>query len=179
MKRKYVTNLPRIFRLYSLNLYKWSKSNSEITTDLNYSFERITSENLKLISDISNEKICNFQKMLSWGDYGVFIFVNGKPVGYGWAKCKESRDYFFNIGEVCYLCRFYINSDFRGHNLYPMTIKHLIEQFSKQYNDIYIAVDPANIPSIRGVMKLNFEFVSVLRFMRFLKITFRKFKLEK
>lgn len=177
MKRNCQLHLPRLFKLYDLNLYRWSRTSNEITTDLDYSFVEITAENYKLISDISAERLSNFHRMISLKDYGVFICVEGKPVGYGWAKFCGSSDYFFKLGNVCYLCRFYINPSFRGHNLYPLLIKYLLDKFKNIYDDIYISVAPENTPSIRGVAKHDFKFLCRLRFIRLLKLTFNKFNL--
>lgn len=169
-----------IFNIYRLNLYSLNSCDElpELVSNVEYSFMPITLDNYRLISTISDESTNNFKKMLSYNDFGLYIIIGGKPVGYGWVKQDGSKDPFYRFNMSCYLCRFYIHPDYRGKNLYPITIKRLVEMFRSKYKNIYISVAPDNVPSIRGVNKLSFRKRGSFTFVRFLKVTFNKYTIS-
>ena len=168
-----------MFGIYRLNLYKLDSLNLlDIDTPINYHFIKIDEYNYSQVSLISDELQSNFKKMLELNDYGVYICVDNHPVGYGWVKLDGSSDPFYQIERTCYLCRFFVHPNWRGNNLYPITIKHLVDKFKAQYDSMYISVAPDNVSSIRGVEKLQFRFVDSFTFIRLLRFTFNKFTLR-
>lgn len=115
-----------------------------------------------------------FREQLAMGDFGYYACVDGKPVGYGWAKHHGSRDYFFKVGGDCvYLCRFFVAEEMRGNGIYPALITGLIEK-EADCTRFYIAVEKGNQASERGLLKVGFRFVGQYAFLRGLRYTFNK-----
>ena len=115
-----------------------------------------------------------FEYQLSLGDFGYYACIDGKPVGYGWAKHTGSDDYFYNIGDNCvYLCRFFVHESVRGHNVYPEIITSLINR-EKETDVFYIGVERGNISSEKGLSKVGFRFIKEYGFIRGFKHTFNK-----
>ena len=179
--RKVVQYISRLFAVYNLFLYRVDVetvlNTNIISTEKNVTFQRIGNTNYKLVSNISGELVGNVKKMLSYEDYGVFDCVNGKPVGYGWVKEQGSKDAFFIFENSAYLCRFFIHPDCRGMNLYPLTIKHLVDSFKSKYSKFHIAIERNNEASIKGAAKMGFKQIKELTFVRILRCTFNKCKI--
>jgi len=62
---------------------------------------------------------------------------------------------------------------YRGKGIYPEVIRYLGSKFSKERR-VYILVAPDNIPSIRGIEKAGFTFLTRLQAYRFLIFYLRK-----
>lgn len=92
-------------------------------TDLPVTLVPITEENAALVRDLRGARFEEqFRYQLSLGDFGYYACLDGKPIGYGWAKHAGSDDYFFKIGAGCvYLCRFFVHETARGHGVYPLS----------------------------------------------------------
>lgn len=90
-------------------------------TDLPVTLVPITEENAALVRDLRGARFDEqFRYQLSLGDFGYYACLDGKPIGYGWAKHAGSDDYFFKIGAGCvYLCRFFVHESARGHGVTP------------------------------------------------------------
>ncbi|MBD7938627.1 hypothetical protein H9655_16455 [Cytobacillus sp. Sa5YUA1] len=164
-------------RLYTIN---FGEENS-VSPKIDISFKRITNENYKLVENLRDgQYVKEFKRMLDIGDFGVFACVNDIPVGYGWAKLENSRDYFYII-QNCYLCRFFVSSEYRGLSIYPCLIKNIMCSINKKYRvkKFYIAVEHKNTSSIYGINKIGFKFLQENFFIRSCKITFNKFQLRK
>lgn len=144
-------------------------------SDLPLSFVPITEENAHLVCALRGKEYeAQFRYQLSLGDFGYYAYLDGAPVGYGWAKHSGSDDYFFNIGENCvYLCRFFVHEAARGKGIYPAIITKLIEK-ERAVDSFYIAVERGNVSSERGLCKVGFEFVKEYGFIRGFKKTFNK-----
>ena len=180
--KKVVQYIYRLFSVYKLFLYEVDVETVEHTyihtsTDYKVTFQRVDTSNYKLVSNISGELLGNVKRMLSYKDYGVFVCVNGKPVGYGWLKEEGSKDAFFSFENCAYLCRFYVHPDYRGMNLYPMTIKYLVDSFKSKYSKFHIAIEHKNEASIKGAAKIGFKQIKDLTFVRILRCTFNKCKI--
>lgn len=173
--------LKKFFWIYREELFKLSYNDKkDISLKDNVSFIKIDIENYKEVSNIRPGLlyINDFRKMLSYGDYGIYVCVDNIPVGYGWAKIETSKDYFFHI-KNCYLCRFYVNPDFRGRNLYPATILQLMHTFNNiGTHTFYIAAETSNKSSLNGIRKIGFTYIKTLNFYRLLKITLNKYTLQ-
>ena len=135
----------------------------------------ITEKNLNLVRDLRGEEYeQQFQYQLSLGDFGYYAYLDGCPVGYGWAKHSGSEDFFFRIGKgTVYLCRFFVHESVRGQGIYPAIITELIcrEAESERF---YIATETGNVSSERGLKKVGFVFVKEFGFVRGFKHTFNK-----
>lgn len=67
-------------------------------TDLPVTLVPITEENAALVRDLRGARFEEqFRYQLSLGDFGYYACLDGKPIGYGWAKHAGSDDYFFKI----------------------------------------------------------------------------------
>lgn len=172
--------IKKIFHIYSEQLYKLDLGNVlYVEPRMKITFEEITLNNYKAVECIrpGNFYSKDFKRMISLGDYGLFICVNNIPIGYGWGKIETSKDYFFYIRE-CYLCRFFIKPEFRGLNFYPATILQLIQNFQNRgFKTFYIAAESTNIPSLKGLEKVGFVHQKKLYFCRLLKMTLNKYQL--
>lgn len=172
----------KIFCVYSEQLYKLMFSQvRNVLPRQEVSFVQINKNNYREVEFVRSGAfyVRDFRKMLSLGDYGIYVCVDGRPVGYGWAKVKTSKDYFFHVSD-CYLCRFYVNPEWRGKNFYPAMICKLIQDFRKEgFGTFYIAVESTNIPSQKGIEKVGFVYQKTLRFRRLLKMTLNKYQLSK
>lgn len=170
----------KITHTYREKLYTLQIDNRiKVVPRIDVNFEKITLENCHLVTELRGKiYLKEFKKMLETNDYGLFAVIGGKPVGYGWAKNKGSKDYFFEINE-CYLCRFFVSNSYRGLNIYPTIIQELIIKMNKEegIEKFYIAVENTNKPSIKGISKLGFKFIKEYSFLRILKITLNKKKL--
>ena len=98
----------RLFKIHRKNIIPHYKQELEMVP--------VTEENVFLVKelrgDIYEEQ---FLYQLSMGDFGYYAYIDGKPVGYGWAKHEGSDDYFYKIGKNCiYLCRFFVHESARG-----------------------------------------------------------------
>lgn len=173
--------LKGIFHIYKEKLYTLVIGNeNNVQAKIELSFVEITHENYTLVKDLKGKSyLRKFKKMLNMSDYGVFACINGKPIGYGWAKFENSRDYFYVIKD-CYLCRFFVTPKFRGLGVYPTLIRELLNIVyrEKGIERFFIAVEHDNYPSIRGIEKVGFKFLQENKFVRCCKITLNKFNLE-
>lgn len=144
-------------------------------TNLPIEMVPITKGNAALVSALRGSAYeAQFRYQLSLGDFGYYAYLNGKPIGYGWAKHAGSDDYFFKIGEgSVYLCRFFVHESMRGKGIYPTIITALIER-ECEIDSFYIAVERGNESSERGLKKVGFSFVKEFGFVRGFKRTFNK-----
>ena len=144
-------------------------------TDLPVTLVPITEENTALVRELRGAQFEEqFRYQLSLGDFGYYACLDGKPVGYGWAKHAGSDDYFFKIGEGCvYLCRFFVHETARGRGVYPYLISSLIEREADTHR-FYIAAERGNDASVRGLCKVGFTPVGEYGFLRGFKKTFNK-----
>ena len=174
--------IKKLFCVYIERLYKLELPNLHIVEPRKkVSFMQIRDDNYDMVRSVrsGNFYIHDFKKMLSLGDYGLFICVDNIPVGYGWAKMENSKDYFFYVKD-CYLCRFFIEPEYRGNNLYPAIIIKLIQDIQKWgINTFFIAAEYTNIPSLRGIEKVGFVYQDTFYFLRVLKMTLNKHLLGK
>ena len=148
-------------------------------TKLPLTFLPINDENAAWVTPLRGEIYeKQFREQLALGDFGYYACVDGKPVGYGWAKHTGSDDYFFEIGADCvYLCRFFVTEEMRGNGIYPALITALIEREANCVR-FYIAVEEGNASSERGLSKVGFHFVGRYAFLRGFKHTFNKKQLR-
>ncbi len=174
------TVIKKIFCVYNERLYKLVSSQMrDVRPRQEVSFVPIGENNYRKVESVRPGAfyVRDFKKMLTLGDYGIYVCVEGVPVGYGWAKLKGSKDYFFHVSD-CYLCRFYVNPEWRGRNFYPAMICRLIQDFQRKGVDtFYIAVEDTNLPSQKGIEKVGFVYQKTLRFWRLLKTTLNKYQL--
>ena len=172
--------LGNIAKVWHEELFVIDKANKkEVVSDVDIYYEPITLENIKWVENLrGKEYICEFEKQLSYGDFGYYAMVNGNPVAYGWVKHEKSKDYFFRIeSRCCYLCRFFTHESSRGHNIYPCLISSLIEH-EKECNRFYIDIEKGNIASEKGLSKVGFKKIRNIKFFRAFRITFNKFLLK-
>lgn len=158
-------------RLFYLN----RKDAKHIKSDLPIKMVEITEKNIDLAANLrGSEYVSQFEYQLSLGDFGYYAYVEGEPIGYGWAKHPGSDDFFYKIGEgTCYLCRFFVHESARGHNVYPEIISELIKR-ENNTNHFYIGVERGNVSSEKGLSKVGFEFVNEYGFIRGVRHTFNK-----
>ena len=62
-------------------------------------------------------------------------------------------------------------------NLYPLTIKHLVDSFKSKYSKFHLAIELNNEAAIRGAAKMGFEQIKELTFVRNLRCTCNKCKI--
>ncbi|MGJ7919515.1 GNAT family N-acetyltransferase [Neobacillus sp. LXY-4] len=171
----------KLFHVYRSRLYSIHFGDEKnINPKINISFKPINDENYSLVKTFrGDEYIKEFKEMLNLNDFGLYVYVNEEPVGYGWAKLKNSKDYFYIINN-CYLCRFFVSPDYRGLNIYPSIIKEIMTIINKEYGirKFYIAVDKTNVSSINGITKVGFKFRKEHRFIRGCKMTLKKYQLS-
>lgn len=169
-----------IFKIYTDNLYYlFSDDKKIIYSKYNIEYEVFTSQNHFKVGLLRGKGyIKQFLKMLEYGDLGVFAKIDNDYVGYGWAKFSNSKDYFFKI-DNCYLCRFYVDNNYRGRSIYPNIINWLIDEakIKKELDVYFLAIEEGNRSSIKGATKVGFKYFSTYKFYRFLKLTFNKKKL--
>lgn len=163
-------------RLFRLERGDFVPRKAKISLD----FVPITEENAELVRDLrAPEYVQAFKRHLALGDFGYYAFLDGAPVGYGWAKHEGSDDFFFKVGEgMAYLCRFFVREEMRGQGIYPELITNLIEKEADE-NVFYIAVERGNESSERGLKKVGFSFVKGKKFVRLMGLTINKTKLFK
>lgn len=173
--------LKKIFCIYREQLFSISvKDACNQFSNNDISFEEITLSNYKQVASIrpGNFYIKDFKKMLILGDKGVFASLNGRLVGYGWLKQEPTKDYFFEI-KAAYLCRFFVHPDYRGKNIYPTIILHLLSILkNKGIEKAYLAVEHTNNASLRGIRKVGFDFIKEFPFIRICKCTLNKHLLK-
>ncbi len=145
---------------------------------LQLDYVKITADNLSLVEHLrGKEYVQQFEYQLSQGDFGYYVFFEGRPIGYGWVKHPGSDDFFFDIGEnCCYLCRFFVHESMRGHGIYPELLNTLISRES-ECNLFFIAAERGNEASERGLRKVGFSFLSEFSFVRAYRKTFNKKRL--
>lgn len=174
--------IKKIFSKYTQNLYEVYIDDIELDYKKNnIEFVYINMQNHQLVKNLRGERyVKQFIKHIDMNDIGIYALVNNKPVGYGWLKKKGSKDYFYKIENIDYLCRFFVKPEYRGQGIYPKIIHQLMliskEKFcSKQF---YISVEHTNQASINGIKKVGFKLVRQIKFIRCMKITLNKFKLN-
>ena len=139
----------------------------------------INDENLEANKSYYPSKYRSWKRSLKKGEKGVFAVCDGKAIGYGWLKKKGTKDPFYRFGKsVAYLAGFYVSSDFRGQNIYPALISQLILS-SPEYDKFYISIYTSNVASRNGLLKVGFELIRSLTFIRIraLKVTLNKYKI--
>ena len=169
-----------LFKCWHEKLFYLNRKDAEPKkSDLNLKMVEITKESIHLVGKLRGEEfIPQFEYQLSLGDFGYYAYCDDKPIGYGWAKHTGSDDFFYQIGEgVCYLCRFFVHEDARGHNVYPEIISELIKR-ENNTNHFYIGVERGNVSSEKGLTKVGFKFIKEYGFIRGFKHTFNKKMLE-
>jgi len=164
-----------LFKCWHERLFEVKRSDFITHNNEKLTFVPITSENAGLVKKLRGEIYeSQFLYQLSLGDFGYYAYIDGKPVGYGWAKHPGSDDYFYKIGEKCvYLCRFFVCESVRGQGIYPCIISALVQN-EKEFNKFYIGVERGNISSEKGLLKTGFKFVKEYGFVRGFKHTFNK-----
>ncbi len=169
-----------LFKCWHEQLFRANRINiTPKISDLPLKFVPVTEDNTHLVRDLRGTVYeAQFREQLGLGDFGYYAYLDGTPVGYGWAKHAGSDDYFFKIGRGCvYLCRFFVHESARGHGIYPALISALIEhEFNT--NCFYIAAERGNDASVRGLTKVGFDFVKEFGFVRGFKKTFNKERLR-
>lgn len=157
----------RLFKVHRENIIPHYKQELEMVP--------VTEENVFLVKELRGDVYEEqFLYQLSLGDFGYYAYKGGKPVGYGWAKHKDSDDYFYNIGDGCvYLCRFFVHESARGQGIYPAIITALTEK-ETDCNTFYIGVERGNTSSEIGLKKVGFMFLKEYGFIRGFKHTFNK-----
>lgn len=167
-----------LFKCWKEKLFSVERHNIVPHKNESLTFVPITVENSYLVKDLRDKMYeGQFLYQLSCGDCGYYAYLNGKPVGYGWAKHEGSDDYFFRISRgVCYLCRFFVHESVRGRGIYPAIITALTEK-EQDIQKFYIAVEEGNTSSENGLKKVGFEYVKTFGFIRGFKHTFNKKRL--
>ncbi len=169
-------NMVKIWHEELFALYRNDVKN--VTSDMNISYVPIILENINWVEELrGKEYVRQFEKQLAYGDFGYYAIIDNIPVAYGWVKHRYSKDFFFKISkECCYLCRFYTNKNYRGHNIYPCIISELINH-EKECNQFYIDIEKGNKSSKKGLSKVGFKKVKDLKFFRAFRITLNKYML--
>lgn len=173
--------IKKIFSKYTQNLYQICIDDVKLNLQLDdIEFLFIDMQNYELVKDLRGYTyVKQFRKHLELKDIGIYAIINNKPVGYGWLKRKGSKDYFYKVGEIDYLCRFFVNPEYRGLGIYPKIIYKLMivskEKFLNKH--FYISVENINQASINGIKKVGFRMIKQIKFIRCMKITLNKFKL--
>lgn len=180
--RELVEKMGKLFKAYSQKLYmiNYNDISFRLQND-NISFIRIDDNNLEIVKNLSGSKnMKQFKQQLSKGDIGIYVCIDNYPVGYGWLKNNKASDFFYNIGSVNYLCRFFVKEEYRGRGLYPAMIVELANIGKEVYGNLrfFISVESNNISSERGIKKVGFSFIEHNKFIRILKITLNKKNLD-
>ncbi len=139
----------------------------------------ISLSNAELVTSVRGaEYKAQFLRHIALGDFGYYAVKNGVTVGYGWVKHAGSDDLFFKIGaRAAYLCRFFVRKEERGQGIYPALITGLIER-EASVDTFYIAVERGNESSERGLLKVGFSPVCEKGFLRVLRFTLNKKKIN-
>ncbi|WP_449355157.1 GNAT family N-acetyltransferase [Virgibacillus natechei] len=151
----------------------------EVTKNRHIDYIIIDERNYHEIAIIRHGKqyMNEFKRMLKHNAVGIAAVIDGVIVGYGWAKCGEGEDKFFDIdSNVCLLASFYVRSDYRGNNIYPNLVKELISITKNRwsYSKWYIAIFCNNTSSLNGAKKVGFHVVREYKFDRVLRKTLNK-----
>lgn len=171
-----------LFKCWREKLFRATPSDiSLVEPRISFNLVPISETNAWLVDELrGKEYVEQFKRQLALGDKGYYAWIDNKPIGYGWIKHPGSDDYFFIIGEGCvYLCRFFVQTNYRGNRVYPSMINRLIATISDHDRQTYyIAVERGNEASERGLRKTGFSFVKEYTFIRGFKKTLNKRKLD-
>jgi len=102
-----------------------------------------------------------FEKFLSLGDRGYFVYLNGKCVHRSWVKHTPQIVYLhpllpMDLNENAAFIHYCETApDARGKNIYPYVLTKIVDDF-KNKEKILICVNQKNAPSIKGVKRAGF-----------------------
>jgi GNAT superfamily N-acetyltransferase len=117
---------------------------------------------------VVREKLKNY---LDSGGEMFLAFSECKLVHVAWLFCnpKISEGHFFVTikNDEAYIGRCDTHPEFRGKNIYPVILQHLISRASRRNKKrCFVATIPTNLASIRGIEKAGFSFVGKMRMFK-------------
>ncbi len=106
-----------------------------------------------------------------------FIFRNNGEIGHiSWIYYKNDPNRIIELsndeGEIKYSLTL---PQFRGKGIYPATLLR-IQQYLKEhgYKRVFVCVKENNLPSIRGIEKAGFKFISKINLLKIMGIQLNK-----
>ncbi|MBA7696966.1 hypothetical protein ES703_105624 [subsurface metagenome] len=127
---------------------------------------------VKMLDYMDQTTVRKQQRRLFDNGGKVFLaFSEGKLVHIGWLFCsplihEPSFSVRINQDEA-YIGRCDTHPDFRGKNIYPAVLQHIITHaVGKNRKRCFVATIPTNLASIRGIEKAGFSFVGKMRMFK-------------
>lgn len=111
----------------------------------------------------SSGPVAAFTRFLEMGRHGVFLLVDGVPVGHAWVTRPVDHEHIVNnyarlkAGEsLIHYC--YVHPDYRGLGYYSEML-HAVTLWALRQGATRVRVDTSagNVPSQRGILRAGFE----------------------
>lgn len=111
----------------------------------------------------SSGPVAAFTRFLEMGRHGVFLLVDGVPVGHAWVTRPVDHEHIVNnyarlkAGEaLIHYC--YVDPDYRGLGYYSEML-HAVTLWALRQGATRVRVDTSagNVPSQRGILRAGFE----------------------
>ncbi len=128
----------------------------------------VTHENVDGVADFRPPSVAHrFREYLDNGEIGVYALSEGHVVGHAWADvCKHGSRIscgYMRIGPneaLIHYCN--VSPECRGNNIYPAMLFELVQRlFAEEgVERVLIDTEVSNVPSLRGIAKVNFEKMS-------------------
>lgn len=121
----------------------------------------ISVENYRDIQEYFPKHVHKFYDFVKHGDKGIYGYINGKLVAYGWAilnqqsRSKKVRGFFPLPGNsACvHFCR--VMDDFQGKKIYQTMLAYLCTELYQDVSDIYLDTEIDNYPAHQAIQKSN------------------------
>lgn len=141
----------------------------------------LTDKDISLIASFhgyhdGSPRIKDFEKRFQSNNIPYLALHELTPVHLSWICCGDKVE----LEETETILKFKENSGYiwdcktfvlyRGKNIYPAVLQHIIRDISQKYNikNFYIAVAPDNKSSIGGIRKAGFDYIGTIRTFKIL-----------
>jgi RimJ/RimL family protein N-acetyltransferase len=132
---------------------------------------------IQLLDYLDKSYVCRrTEKAFNDGAEPFLVFSGNKPVHISWlCHPPVAREELANIHlkpNEAHIAACYTHPDFRGKNIFPVVLQHILRYASEQKIDkVYIAVLPENAASRKGIEKAGFSKAATIKgFMLFGKM---------
>ncbi|WP_138261925.1 GNAT family N-acetyltransferase [[Clostridium] hylemonae] len=135
----------------------------EVDTDLKsiLRIEVVTDDICGDVCAVRNKNVqYAFENMVHKGQVCVFAYVDGQIAGHAACVLPDNKEGAFVVKNSAYIHYCYVDSRYRGHNIYPLMLHQIIKicKSKKGIQRFTIMTSRENIPSQLGLKKVGFTF---------------------
>ncbi|KMZ53644.1 GNAT family N-acetyltransferase [Dorea sp. D27] len=139
--------------------------------------ETVTNHMCKDVCAVRNKNVqYAFENMVSKGQVCVFAYVDGRMAGHAACVLPHNIEGAFKVKNSAYIHYCYVDSKYRGNNIYPLMLKYLIETCStdKDIMKFTITTSFDNRPSQLGLKKVGFSYLKRYYYVEWWKFKWKK-----